>query len=115
MPDQPWIFRTYAGHSTPKASNELYLEEPGQGADRAFPIAFDLPTQTGYDSDHPLARGEVGKVGVPVSAPRRHARAVRGHPARQDEHVDDDQRDGGVACSRCTSLSPTNRASTASR
>jgi (2R)-ethylmalonyl-CoA mutase len=65
MPDQPWIFRTYAGHSTPKASNELYLKNLAKGQ-TGLSIAFDLPTQTGYDADHPLARGEVGKVGVPV-------------------------------------------------
>ena len=66
MRDQPWIFRTYAGHSTPKASNELYLKNLAKGQ-TGLSIAFDLPTQTGYDADHPLARGEVGKVGVPVS------------------------------------------------
>jgi ethylmalonyl-CoA mutase len=66
MPDQPWIFRTYAGHSTPKASNELYLKNLAKGQ-TGLSIAFDLPTQTGYDSDHALARGEVGKVGVPVA------------------------------------------------
>ena len=66
MPDQPWIFRTYAGHSNPKASNELYLKNLAKGQ-TGLSIAFDLPTQTGYDSDHPLAHGEVGKVGVPVS------------------------------------------------
>ena len=66
MPDQPWIFRTYAGHSNPKASNELYLKNLAKGQ-TGLSIAFDLPTQTGYDSDHALARGEVGKVGVPVS------------------------------------------------
>ncbi len=65
MPDQPWIFRTYAGHSTPKASNELYLKNLAKGQ-TGLSIAFDLPTQTGYDADHPLARGEVGKVGVPI-------------------------------------------------
>jgi ethylmalonyl-CoA mutase len=65
MPDQPWIFRTYAGHSSPKASNELYLKNLAKGQ-TGLSIAFDLPTQTGYDADHPLARGEVGKVGVPV-------------------------------------------------
>jgi (2R)-ethylmalonyl-CoA mutase len=65
MPDQPWIFRTYAGHSNPKASNELYLKNLAKGQ-TGLSIAFDLPTQTGYDADHPLARGEVGKVGVPV-------------------------------------------------
>jgi (2R)-ethylmalonyl-CoA mutase len=64
--DQPWIFRTYAGHSTPEASNALYRKNLSKGQ-TGLSIAFDLPTQTGYDPDHPLARGEVGKVGVPVS------------------------------------------------
>jgi (2R)-ethylmalonyl-CoA mutase len=64
--DSPWIFRTYAGHSTAKASNELYRSNLSKGQ-TGLSIAFDLPTQTGYDSDHILARGEVGKVGVPIS------------------------------------------------
>ena len=64
--DRPWIFRTYAGHSTAKDSNALYRANLGRGQ-TGLSVAFDLPTQTGYDSDHPLARGEVGKVGVPVS------------------------------------------------
>jgi len=64
--DKPWLFRTYAGHSTAKASNELYRKNLGKGQ-TGLSVAFDLPTQTGYDSDHPLARGEVGKVGVPIS------------------------------------------------
>jgi (2R)-ethylmalonyl-CoA mutase len=64
--DRPWIFRTYAGHSTAEASNELYRRNLAKGQ-TGLSIAFDLPTQTGYDSDHVLARGEVGKVGVPVS------------------------------------------------
>jgi (2R)-ethylmalonyl-CoA mutase len=64
-PDPPWIFRTYAGHSTPAKSNELYRANLAKGQ-TGLSIAFDLPTQTGYDSDHPLARGEVGKVGVPI-------------------------------------------------
>ncbi|MFT7574010.1 MAG: (2R)-ethylmalonyl-CoA mutase [Alphaproteobacteria bacterium] len=64
--DRPWIFRTYAGHSTATKSNELYRQNLAQGQ-TGLSIAFDLPTQTGYDSDHPLARGEVGKVGVPIS------------------------------------------------
>ncbi|MCB9599606.1 MAG: protein meaA [Sandaracinus sp.] len=63
--DRPWIMRTYAGHSTAKASNELYRTNLAKGQ-TGLSVAFDLPTQTGYDSDHPLARGEVGKVGVPV-------------------------------------------------
>jgi (2R)-ethylmalonyl-CoA mutase len=64
--DRPWIFRTYAGHSTAAKSNELYRQNLAKGQ-TGLSIAFDLPTQTGYDSDHELARGEVGKVGVPVS------------------------------------------------
>lgn len=63
--DHPWIFRTYAGHSTAKASNTLYRSNLLKGQ-TGLSVAFDLPTQTGYDSDHSLARGEVGKVGVPV-------------------------------------------------
>src|SRR3974377_962656 len=66
MRDQPWIFRTYAGHSTAKASNELYRKNLSKGQ-TGLSVAFDLPTQTGYDADHPLAKGEVGKVGVPIS------------------------------------------------
>ncbi|MCA8903355.1 MAG: protein meaA, partial [Hyphomonas sp.] len=64
-PDRPWIFRTYAGHSTAKKSNELYRMNLAKGQ-TGLSIAFDLPTQTAYDADHILARGEVGKVGVPV-------------------------------------------------
>ncbi|QYZ68713.1 protein meaA [Neotabrizicola shimadae] len=64
--DAPWLFRTYAGHSTAAASNALYRTNLSKGQ-TGLSVAFDLPTQTGYDSDHELARGEVGKVGVPVS------------------------------------------------
>jgi len=64
-PDRPWIFRTYAGHSSPAKSNELYRANLARGQ-TGLSVAFDLPTQTGYDSDHILARGEVGKVGVPI-------------------------------------------------
>ncbi|GAA6147684.1 protein meaA [Pseudooceanicola nitratireducens] len=64
--DRPWLFRTYSGHSTAKASNELYRTNLKKGQ-TGLSVAFDLPTQTGYDSDHVLARGEVGKVGVPIS------------------------------------------------
>lgn len=63
--DQPWLFRTYAGHSTAAASNDLYRGNLAKGQ-TGLSVAFDLPTQTGYDSDHELARGEVGKVGVPI-------------------------------------------------
>jgi (2R)-ethylmalonyl-CoA mutase len=65
-PDRPWIFRTYAGHSTAEKSNVLYRSNLSKGQ-TGLSIAFDLPTQTAYDSDHILARGEVGKVGVPIS------------------------------------------------
>jgi ethylmalonyl-CoA mutase len=65
-PDSPWLMRTYSGHSTAKASNQLYRTNLAKGQ-TGLSIAFDLPTQTGYDPDDPLARGEVGKVGVPVA------------------------------------------------
>jgi (2R)-ethylmalonyl-CoA mutase len=64
--DKPWLIRTYAGHSTAAASNALYRGNLAKGQ-TGLSVAFDLPTQTGYDSDHILARGEVGKVGVPIS------------------------------------------------
>src|ERR1700742_2335502 len=63
--DRPWLIRTYAGHNTAQASNELYKKNLAKGQ-TGLSVAFDLPTQTGYDSDHVLARGEVGKVGVPI-------------------------------------------------
>src|SRR3954454_22849138 len=65
-PDRPWMMRTYAGHSSATRSNELYRRNLAKGQ-TGLSIAFDLPTQTGYDADHELARGEVGKVGVPVA------------------------------------------------
>jgi ethylmalonyl-CoA mutase len=65
-PDRPWLMRTYSGHSTAKASNRLYRSNLAKGQ-TGLSIAFDLPTQTGYDPDDALARGEVGKVGVPVA------------------------------------------------
>jgi (2R)-ethylmalonyl-CoA mutase len=64
--DRPWMMRTYAGHSTAEKSNELYRNNLAKGQ-TGLSVAFDLPTQTGYDSDHELARGEVGKVGVPIA------------------------------------------------
>jgi ethylmalonyl-CoA mutase len=64
--DRPWMMRTYAGHSTAKASNELYRRNLEKGQ-TGLSVAFDLPTQTGYDPDDELARGEVGKVGVPIA------------------------------------------------
>ena len=66
MDSKPWIFRTYAGHSSAEASNKLFKDNLGKGQ-TGLSVAFDLPTQTGYDSDHQLARGEVGKVGVPIN------------------------------------------------
>ena len=64
--DRPWVMRTYAGHSSATASNALYRRNLAKGQ-TGLSVAFDLPTQTGYDADHELARGEVGKVGVPIS------------------------------------------------
>src|SRR5262244_1071671 len=64
-PDRAWVFRTYSGHSSARASNALYRQNLAKGQ-TGLSVAFDLPTQTGFDSDHPLARGEVGKVGVPI-------------------------------------------------
>src|SRR6202451_2498479 len=65
-PDRPWMMRTYAGHSTARASNELYRGTLAKGQ-TGLSVAFDLPTQTGYDPDDELARGEVGKVGVSIA------------------------------------------------
>ncbi len=67
MADAPWLMRTYAGHTSARASNRLYRENLSRGQ-TGLSVAFDLPTQCGYDPDHPLARGEVGKVGVPVAS-----------------------------------------------
>src|SRR5438874_6361566 len=64
--DSPWVMRTYAGHSSAAATNALFRRNLAKGQ-TGLSVAFDLPTQTGYDADHELARGEVGKVGVPVS------------------------------------------------
>ena len=65
-PDRPWVMRTYAGHSDARRSNELYRRNLAKGQ-TGLSVAFDLPTQTGYDPDHELARGEVGKVGVSIA------------------------------------------------
>src|SRR5919112_4903766 len=64
--DRPWIFRTYAGYASPSATNARFKANLAKGQ-TGLSVAFDLPTQTGYDSDHLMARGEVGKVGVPIS------------------------------------------------
>ena len=90
------MMRTYAGHSTAAQSNALYRGNLAKGQ-TGLSIAFDLPTQTGYDADHELARGEVGKVGVPVAHKGDMHALLDGIPLDRDEHVDDDQRDGGVA------------------
>jgi (2R)-ethylmalonyl-CoA mutase len=66
MREAPWLMRTYAGHSSAAESNALFRRNLEKGQ-TGLSVAFDLPTQTGYDSDHELARGEVGKVGVPVA------------------------------------------------
>ena len=79
--DEPWLMRTYSGHSSAAASNELYRTNLAKGQ-TGLSIAFDLPTQTGYDPDHVLARGEVGKVGVPVVHLGHMRTLLRRHPAR---------------------------------
>ena len=82
QPDRPWVMRTYSGHSTAKASNELYRTNLAKGQ-TGLSIAFDLPTQTGYDPDAPEARGEVGKVGVPVVHKGHMAELLEGIPLEQ--------------------------------
>ena len=82
MADQPWLMRTYSGHSTARASNELYRTNLAKGQ-TGLSIAFDLPTQTGYDPDHPLAKGRGGQGRGAGRPPRPHAHAARRHPARR--------------------------------
>ena len=77
--DPPWVMRTYSGHSTAKASNELYRTNLAKGQ-TGLSIAFDLPTQIGYDPDAPEAAGEVGKVGVPVAHLGHMAQLLDGIP-----------------------------------
>ncbi len=79
MADRPWLMRTYSGHSTARASNELYRTNLAKGQ-TGLSIAFDLPTQTGYDPDHILAQGEVGKVGVPIAHRGNMAALLEGIP-----------------------------------
>ena len=88
--------RTYSGHSTARASNALYRTNLAKGQ-TGLSIAFDLPTQIGYDPDAPQARGEVGKVGVPVYHLGHMRQLLDGIPVERDEHVDDDQRHRDVA------------------
>ena len=94
--DAPWVMRTYSGHSTARASNELYRTNLAKGQ-TGLSIAFDLPTQTGYDPDAPEAAGEVGKVGVPVAHLGHMRGAARRHPGGRHEHLHDDQRHRGLA------------------
>jgi (2R)-ethylmalonyl-CoA mutase len=91
----PWVMRTYSGHSTARASNELYRTNLAKGQ-TGLSIAFDLPTQTGYDPDAPEAAGEVGKVGVPV-AHLGHMELMDQIPVGRDEHLHDHQRHRGLA------------------
>ena len=99
------MMRTYAGHSSATASNELTGATSAKGQ-TGLSVAFDLPTQTGYDPDHRAGPGRGRQGGRARSPHRRHAHAVRRHPAGRDEHVDDDQRHRDVAARRCTSPSP---------
>ena len=82
--DRPWVMRTYAGHSTAAASNALYRTNLAKGQ-TGLSVAFDLPTQTGYDPDDPLSVGEVGKVAVLCLAPRE-GLGVR-DPMLRQEHL----------------------------
>ena len=93
--DRPWVIRTYSGHSSARASNELYRTNLAKGQ-TGLSVAFDLPTQTGYDPDIAAGPGRGRQGRRAGAAPRRDAHAVRRHPARRDEHVDDDQRDRDV-------------------
>ena len=94
--DRPWMMRTYAGHSSASASNALFRTNLAKGQ-TGLSVAFDLPTQTGYDPDSPMAAGEVGKVGVPIAHLGDMRTLFARHPARPDEHLHDHQRDGHVA------------------
>ena len=97
-----WTMRQYAGFGTPEESNQRFrlLIDSGQ---TGLSVAFDLPTQTGYDSDHPMASGEVGQVGVAIDSLADMGDHVRGDRARPDLHLDDDQRTGRESWWRCTS------------
>ena len=105
-----WTMRQYAGFATAEETNQRfrYLLEQGQ---TGLSVAFDLPTQMGYDSDAPEAEGEVGRVGVPISSLADMETLVDGHPARRGLDLDDDQRDGADPRWRCTSPRPRGRAS----
>ena len=111
-PDRPWVMRTYAGHSDARRSNELYRRNLAKGQ-TGLSVAFDLPTQTGYDPDH-IARPRRGRQGRRLDRPQgRHARALRRHPARRDEHLDDDQRHRRLAARPLRRRSPRRTGSSA--
>ena len=103
--DAPWVMRTYSGHSTARASNELYRTNLAKGQ-TGLSIAFDLPTQTGYDPDAPEAAGEVGKVGVPVAHLGHMEELLDGIPVADDEHLHDHQRHRRPGCSGSTWPTP---------
>ena len=109
MRDKPWIIRTYAGHSSAAESNALYRKNLAKGQ-TGLSVAFDLPTQTGYDADHLLARGEVGKVGVPICHLGDMRALFEKIPLGTHEHLDDHQRHRGLAAGALYRASPTSRA-----
>ena len=112
--DRPWVMRTYAGHSDARRSNELYRKNLAKGQ-TGLSVAFDLPTQTGYDPDA-RARPGRGRQGRRLDRPQgRHAHAARRHPAGRDEHLDDDQRHGRLAARPLRRRSPRRTASSAPR
>ena len=94
-PREPWIIRTYAGFGDARQANERFLANLKQGQ-RGLSIAFDLPTQNGYDPDAPVARGEVGEAGVSICHWHDMERLFEGIPLAVDQHLDDDQRDRAV-------------------
>ena len=85
---KPWLIRTYAGHSSAEASNNLYKKNLKKGQ-TGLSVAFDLPTQTGYDSDHILSKGEVGKVGVPDKSYWKYGKIIQKHTPRKNEYIND--------------------------
>ena len=105
-PDPPWVMRTYSGHSTARASNQLYRTNLAKGQ-TGLSVAFDLPTQTGYDPDAPEAKGEVGKVGVPVVHLGHMAELMDGIPLGPDEHLHDHQRHRRLAAGPVRGPTPT--------
>ncbi len=111
---RPWTMRQYAGFGTAAESNARYLELIAHGT-AGLSVAFDLPTQMGYDSDAPVAAGEVGKVGVAIDSLEDMRRLFDGHPAGRGLHLDDDQRAGCRAAAALPAGRPRSRASTPAR